>query len=295
MGSGKIKIMEHGISYYVQEFRKKKSIGNLYRALRIIIKEGRFMELLYGFYCFVVYRASKVKPDATKNIFFEQSTQAIFKRKYHVFADSGLTYNDYLKATFGEEKYAYHLIPEGFRTRIPSVYKADEFLLLGEYGHASGRLAILTKTDIKILDYYNKIKGFRHIHCISKLAGNDILINTGDDKKYLDQWTISGTDIAFKKRLVKTFGGFTAAAEVKGEHYFGSDFSKRPNYIYRLSDRKKFFYPEPAFTMFVMYFEVLEDRYILTLSMHIADFGGKAVTVFDTQTETFVYAEALSL
>lgn len=282
--------MEETISYYVKDFYQKKSLISLYKAIYLIFKEGRFVELLYGTYCFAFFHPSKLDEVEEKNQFYEAYLSDMLSRKYNGY--EGLIYTDYLKSTYGNE-YPYHLIPKDFRMRLPSIYNGGDWLLLGEYGDASGRLCILTKTTIKLIDSYNKIKGFRHIHCIHQLNENELLIATGDDKKYLDVWTKKGSEINFSKRLIKYFAGYTAAVEIDGEHYFGSDFSQRPNYIYRLRDKRKFFFPKDSFTMFVMYFEVLEDRYIVSLNRETINFGGKAIAIFDTQKEVFVYSKRL--
>ena len=41
----------------------------------------------------------------------------------------------------------------------------------------------------------------------------------------------SGSEVRYVRTLMKRLAGFTAAAEVGGEYYFGSDFSGRPNFI----------------------------------------------------------------
>ncbi len=283
--------MDKTISYYVKDFKTNKSIKSLFMAFYLVFKQGRFIELLYGLYGFLFFHPSKVVPITEKNSFFENYISKHLNQKYNGF--KGLIYSEYLIQTFGS-KYNFNNLPKDIRFRLPSILSANDWLVLGEYGDASGTIFFFTKNNVQSIDYYNKIKGFRHIHCIHQLNENELLITTGDNKKFLDLWTIESDKIKFKKRLMKNFAGFTAVASVNGEHYFGSDFSQRPNYIFRLSDKKKFFFPKEAYTMFVMYLAVLQNRYIISFNKKTADFGGKAVSVFDTQIEKFIYTKSIT-
>lgn len=282
--------MDKTISYYVKDFKSRMNPFSLLMAVYLIFKEGRFIELLYGFYGFLIYRPSKLYADEGNINYFETHIQSKLNETYNPF--EGLIFPDYLKHKYGE-LYKIDLLPEGVRFRLPSILAGNHWLVLGEYGDASGKLFFYKNQSFQTIESYNMIKGFRHIHCIHPKNESELFICTGDDKKFLDLWSIEGDCLKFKERLMKRFAGFTAAVKIGKEHYFGSDFSQRPNYIWRFSDRKKFFFPEPCYTMFVMYFEVLNDRYLISYHMHTSNFGGKSVSVFDTQKDQFVFASRI--
>lgn len=279
--------MDKTISYYVKDFKSKKNPGSLLMAVYLIFKEGRLVELLYGLYGFLIYSPSRLVADSENKNYFEQQIQSRLNLIFNPF--EGLIYPDYLRQKFGRQ-YDFDLLPEGVRFRLPSILSGDQWLVLGEYGDASGRLFFYKNQSFQTIDTYNNIKGFRHIHCIHPKNENEIFICTGDDKKLLDLWKIEEDHLIFKERLMERFAGFTAAVKVGEEHYFGSDFSQRPNYIWRFNDRKKFFFPEPCYTMFVMHFEVFQDRYIVSFHMHTSNFGGRSVCVFDSLKEKFVFS-----
>ena len=103
----------------------------------------------------------------------------------------------------------------------------------------------------------------------------------------LDIWRVAPSGMQFSKRVMRLFGGFTGTARVKGDDYFASDWSGRPNYLLRLRQKKKFFFPQPAFTRFVWRMKAFDSRYILCVHKCLLEEDKAWVTLFDCETETF--------
>jgi hypothetical protein len=88
--------------------------------------------------------------------------------------------------------------------------------------------------------------------------------------------------------------GFTAAVEVGGQCYFGSDFSNRPNFIEALGGAK-YFFPEKAYKLHVATFHAVFDRYIVSVNQELTISGGRrTLSVFDTLTRRFVSCDYLT-
>jgi len=103
------------------------------------------------------------------------------------------------------------------------------------------------------------------------------------------------SNITFNKRIKRFLAGYTAITHLKGDFYFGTDFSARPNYI-ETDKGQKFFFPPAAYTLFVMNFSVYKERYIIVLNSNLAELSlDKVLSLFDTQTKQFIYSEKVSL
>jgi hypothetical protein len=193
---------------------------------------------------------------------------------------------------FGED-YAIHSLPADFvGARAEAIVYDQGFLIIGEYGMRGKRVAYVTKTSCSISDYYTDDPRVDHIHAVHKSSSSeDILVTTGDAKKVLDLWRVRDGQFMFTRRLRKRLAGYTAITRIRDTYYFGTDFSSRPNYIERL-DRRKVFFPDKAYKMWVAAFQQYEARYILSISG--LSFGGRqALSVFDTVAEEFIYCEYL--
>ncbi len=292
------------ISEHVVKFKETKNPLYLLKAIYLILRRGRTHELLYGIYCKWIHRPSIVVADHSNT----QQNKSI-KSILDDFHDNILFYKrEFLsKAQLQEiygDRYAIDKLPTNFGgTRAESIIEVGNCLVMGEYDMTPkcSKIAILSKNDCQINDYYEDKSGIRHIHAIHIYSDNSILVATGDRLKVLDLWsyktTSSGVQIAFKKRLKRFLAGYTAISNIGGDFYFGTDFSARPNYI-EMMNGKKFFFPEPAYTQFVMNFHTYEDRYLLSLNSNLADFGDEAIktlSIFDTKTQQFVYCEKVEL
>jgi hypothetical protein len=99
--------------------------------------------------------------------------------------------------------------------------------------------------------------------------------------------------MCFSRRLRQRLAGFTAAVEVKGEYFFGSDFSSRPNFIETLGGRK-YFFPEKAYRLRADLFCVFFERYIAAINRDLEVLGGRrALSVFDTVRREFIFCDHL--
>ena len=284
------------ITENVVKFKQTKNPYYLAKAIFMVLKRGRTHELLYGIYCKAVHPASPVTPTSADII---DPILQDFEENKHIYKREFLSVPQ-LKEIYGD-KFAINKIPSIFAgTRSESIIETENSLILGEYGmdNNSARIALVTKDDCIINDHYMHESGIRHIHALHSLGNtdnNDFLVATGDRLKVLDEWSNDNTSITYTKRLKRFLAGYTAMVKVNGEFYFGTDFTARPNYI-EMRDGTKFFFPETAYTMFVMNFKAIDNRYLLALSSSLDDFGSlKALSIFDTVDQCFVYCEPVEL
>jgi len=200
---------------------------------------------------------------------------------------------DRLTELYGEE-FAVWYLPAYFRLALAhAVCRDRDRLILGEYGEGS-RIACLTAGSCTVNRYYETVPGVRHIHSILQYGENGtFLVTTGDGTKVLDLWCSEEGGISFVRRLRTHLAGFTAAARVGGEYYFGSDFSSRPNFIETL-EGAKYFFPAKAYRRFVTAFYICFDRYIVSVNSDLGSVGGgRTLSVFDTVPKHFVYCDDL--
>jgi hypothetical protein len=274
------------ITAHLQEFRKTRSLRCLGRALILIMQQQRMIELLYGVYCTLFHRASRVSP--LEN---ETALISVIKEKTASLHQGALS-RAQLVERYGT-RFKVELLPEDFRSaRWESIWEeGDEFLLIGEYGEG-GRLALVTMTACLINEHYQYVRGVRHIHSVEPYGScGEFLVATGDTKKFLDLWAHHNGEIRFVRRLRSHLAGFTAAIQVNGEYYFGTDFSSRPNYITTLRG-EKFFFPRKAYKLYATAFYSFFGRYIVSINNELRVVGGrKTLSVFDTVQQEFIYCE----
>ncbi len=153
---------------------------------------------------------------------------------------------------------------------------------------------MVTPDSCCISDYYNHVPGVRHIHSVCKKGDlGEIYIATGDSSKLLDLWTIDGCKLEFVKTIKRRLAGYTAIVELNDNHYFGTDFSNRPNYIETL-EGKKYFFPTKAYTKQAVAFFPLLERYIISVNTDVYPLGDRStLSVFDTAEEEFVFCDYL--
>jgi hypothetical protein len=246
----------------------------------LIIKEERLLELLYGISCFALYKPSPVIE--TSDFSLDQVSHLvrslIEKKRREQYALMLL-----LRRLTGEE---------GLNFLSNAYAFCSSAFIVGEYAENSSRLFIIKEDNFEINHFYQDIKGVRHIHSI--LCHNDLLfISTGDTKKYLDKWEFCNDEIRFIGRVMSNFAGFVGCCMVQNKHYFGSDFSERPNYIYCLENKKKFFLPEPAYTHFFSEMIPVNDRFILCGNQSMPHtHPNRSISIFDTFNNSYVYCQA---
>jgi hypothetical protein len=273
------------ITAHVQQFRDSWNPLHLLKAGRLILAQGRTLELLHGGYSSLFYRPSPVltsaDPAAPVSLFREEAR----------FAAWGTVSRAELIKQFGGS-FKVELLPTDFQwTRWESLWQEDGRLILGEYGENS-RIALITAETCLLDDYYRKDHGVRHIHSIQKYGEDGgFLVATGDSNKFLDQWVVQAGELQFVRRLRKWLAGYTASVQINGEYYFGTDFSSRPNWIETLSG-ERYYFPEKAYKLNVMQFQVILDRYLLAINTELMVVGGKkTLSVFDTVEKRFVYCD----
>lgn len=269
----------------VHRFRATRSLRVLLQLLVSLVRQRRAVEAAYGAWCSVFHPPSAVHPPDDP-----EALDRILRRKAE-FAQHAVLFRSQLLRLYGGTA-AVGDLPAGFAAaRRESVWLDDGRLILGEYGEGA-RLACITRHACVISDHYARVPGVRHIHAVQKFGGTgQFLVCTGDGHKFLDLWVAEGDEIHFVRRLSKRLAGYTAAAEVGGRYWFGTDFSGRPNFITPLGG-PKYFFPEKAYTMHAAAFHVLFDRYIVSVNKELNLSGGRrALCVFDTRVRRFVYCD----
>lgn len=273
------------ITAHVQRFRETWNILHLLKAGRLVLTQQRTLELLYGGYCSLFYRPSPVVAGA-----HPPALITLLKEKIQL-AAQGRASRARLIELFGGS-FRVELLPADFQsTRWESVWEEDGRLIIGEYGENS-RIALITAESCVLSEYYRNGNGVRHIHSIQKYGQHgEFLVATGDSSKFLDQWVVRAGELHFVRRLSKWLAGYTAAVEINGEYYFGTDFSSRPNWIQTLSGCR-YFFPEKAYRLNVNEFQVMLNRYLLAVNSELKVVGGrKTLSVFDTVEKQFIYCE----
>ncbi len=274
--------MSYSISEAVSNFMGKRSFRAMLQVLSQMIKHKRVGEAVYSLWDFIVLHASKTV-DHTEEPSLDEIIRIANESEY--------------KATFGvgeisdglRKRFPVNHLPANFTARIHSLASSDVWMVIGEYSETSARLFYLNSKICIPLDTYLRLDGVAHIHSILKISESELAISTGDSMKVLDLWAISSMGMKFKRRILKKYAGFTTCAVVSGKNYFGSDFSQRPNYIYRLNDGRKWPYPSQSFRKYSVQWKVVDDRYIVSLNKDLEIFGGeKALSIFDTKCEEFV-------
>ena len=273
------------ITELVHHVQATKSLPALALLAVSVVRQRRTVELLYGGHCALFHRPSPVYPPDDAD-----AIDQILGRRAE-FAQHAVLYRHQLMRDYGD-RVALGRLPASFvAARRESVWEENGRLILGEYGEGA-RIACITDRACVVNDHYERIPGVRHIHSIQKYDGTgEFLVATGDGHKYLDLWTCSGSEVRFVRTMMKRLAGFTAAAEVGGEYYFGSDFSGRPNFI-RVLGGPRYFFPTKAYLMHAAAFHVLFDRYLVSVNKELNVSGGRrALSVFDTRTRRFVYCD----
>lgn len=183
------------------------------------------------------------------------------------------------------------ILPDEVLVRHEALLLMPDGWVVGEYGDGSRIFYGHSGRELSVEPFYEADPLVKHIHVIHRLDAERLAICTGDAGKHLDIWRIGEGGFRFERRLLEKFAGFTAATLVSGDHYFGSDFTGRPNYLLRLSDGKKFPFPDRNFTHYAVKFQAFEERYVLGVTKQLDVLGGqRGWFVFDTLNEQYVTA-----
>ena len=283
---GRRKMMPNGsvtISEAVSRFYRTKKISQLFAVSRLILQKRRLLEASYGVLCFLVKKPSSVYGDMKLDIVKALETVKILFAEMH--AQKGkilLEASSKLNSTESLLNFTIH----GF------IITKNGFVI-GEYAENSSRIFVNNNGRYITHQFYGSDSGVRHIHSILQYDGY-AFISTGDSNKYLDKYRIVNGDLSFDSRVLRHLGGFSACCVVDGMCFFGSDFSERPNYIFFLEKRRKFFFPCPAYTQFCALMLSFHNRYIFCLNRSILIPNRKTISIFDTKRSTFVYCKEYS-
>lgn len=281
------------IAECIAEFKKTKNPLPLIKAIILIVRQGRIDEVVFGIYCRLFFKPSRVfvKDDKLEEYMdMVKTADALYKERQFFTRDQ-------LIECFGDEFNASALPLEFTKCRTESIVKINNLLIVGDYANtnASATVAIISKDSCTINNFYNQLPGVVHIHSIHIFNESELLISTGDTKKLTDLWVVEGNDIKFKKRIRSYLAGYTGAIKVNNQHFFGTDFSGRPNFIETL-DGERYFFPSKAYKMHVCAFYAFSDRYIASINTDLFWLGGrKALSIFDAVDKQFIFCEYLDL
>jgi len=189
-------------------------------------------------------------------------------------------------------------LPAGLQDRIPwdgialtrtaNIVDDEDLAVVGEYGEGK-RIFFATRQHSGVNNHYCRDPQVKHIHSILRISKTQLLIATGDSAKYLDLWKMEDGRVRFHSRIKRRLAGYTGAVTVGDEHYFGTDFSSRPNFLLRLRDNRKFFLPKEVYLQYVVRLQQYRDRYIVGSTKRLDPFGGcRGVFVFDCAEESFL-------
>jgi len=286
-------MIKKSIAQYFAEFKKTKNPLHLVMAIILIVLQGKIDEVVFGIYCLLVFKPSKVlvpKDDALEECLNMARMAAASYKERSFFT------RDQLVECFGN-KFKVRDLPVGFTgCRIESIVQINDLLIIGDYGttNASATVAVIGKETCTINNFYNQLPGVLHIHSIHLINESELLISTGDTKKLTDLWVVEGNDIKFKKRIRRYLAGYTGAIKVNHQHFFGTDFSGRPNFIETL-DGERYFFPSKAYKMYVEAFYAFSNRYIASINVDLNCLGNrKTLSIFDTLCRQFIFCEYYS-
>src|SRR5688500_7788837 len=125
----------------------------------MIVRQGRTLATMYGVYCNVMHRPSRLTPCSDP-----EQLDAILRRRDEFARPSRLT-RDRLIELYGEEL-AVASLPEDFLfARLEAVCRDGDRLIIGEYGEGA-RIACVTARSCRLNSYYCDVAGVRHIHSI---------------------------------------------------------------------------------------------------------------------------------
>jgi hypothetical protein len=274
------------ITEYLVLFRETKSFRYLVFAAFLIIRQGRLTEACWSLLCLLLYRPSPISKCAEKKGVIQGSVD--MARNYSRLYLS----RDALIRIYGETFLLDQLPADFGGVRSEGIVATDNYIILGEYADNSARLVHAGKKHFQVYDDYNLVSGVRHIHSVHQSpCATYVFVSTGDSKKYLDKWDVSNNEMGFSARLAKRLAGYTAAVNVAGKTYFGTDFSSRPNYL-ETTCGEKYPFPKPAYKMFVRVLAALDDRYVIALNTVLAPVGDAgAISIFDTKQQTFIHCD----
>ena len=274
------------ITGYTAKFKATKNISYLVKALILTLLQRRTSELLYGAYCSLFFRPSLVKKSDITHLL----GQILSKNEFFNWSFS----RTQLIELWGKD-FNIHFLPNDFEgARSESIVQDNKFLIVGEYADHQARIAYVTRESCFVSDYYNQVSGVRHIHSILRYGDSgEILVATGDSRKLLDLWVVADHKLSFVKRIRRNFAGYTAAININGGYYFGTDFSSRPNYIETL-EGEKYFFPQKAYKMSTLTFHSFLGRYIVAISGDMPQFGDrKTLSIFDVIQKEFIFCDYL--
>lgn len=269
------------ISKRLTDFRQRRNPRDLLTALWLVAMQGRWVELLFGLYCTIRFRPSRV--ENSRNIDVDelihhgehQCRVRSFQRHEAIAATNAMTRSN-----------------EGLpHCRIHGVAECEAHTFLGEYAENSARVYVRSPDRVRIFSPYDRDARVRHIHMVHAHNGV-IYIATGDSRKYLDQFTYGEGKLQRISRVVRWFGGFTAGCSIGQKLYLGTDFSGRPNYIYCLETRERFPFPRPAFFKYCAVMLPIEDRYIICVNRSLPYAAPqRVISIFDVVERQFIFSE----
>jgi hypothetical protein len=275
------------ITAHARRWRSDRNLISLLSTAYHILRQGRGTEVLYGLYCMATSRASLVQAGETEGI------QAVLPAmESELMRSIAVLSRDELVELF-RDWYAVAELPDDFEgCRTQALARIGSRLVIGEYGRCSSRVVVVSRERCEVFRPYEQMSGVRHIHLICPTGNrNEFFVTTGDATKVLDRFVLADGAPRFVERHRAKFAGYTAAANVRGQFFFGTDFSSRPNYLETLQGRKHFF-PEPAYSKWVVSLTSISQRYLAVVSCDVRRGDSRTVSVFDAVEQAFVLCKS---
>lgn len=261
----------------VERFRGTRGIMDFLRIPRLIIRQKRCIEVLYG--ACTMLTASPAVPCSTGETDFGDPLRTTWVR----FVRENTQRLD-------NSRLAVHAVGgEAFNHRFHCFTRTPHGFVVGEYGEGRPRLLIMHEKQVTVLHPYDSDPGVRHIHAVQYFDGG-ILVATGDSNKYLDRFEFEDGTLRFRKRIMRHLGGFTSACVLQGDCWLGTDFTGRPNYLLNLRTRRKYMFPRPAFTQFCDLLLPMDHASLLCLNRDLR--GNRSFSIFDVERGQFLYCVA---
>lgn len=274
--------MAESISQSVADLRKVPSLRGVFRIVRSILSQHRTVEVAHGLACLATQRPGSILATS----FDERASEAM-----------GAVISDLSEGGAAAWRSRFPLVDRWLphvATRAHGACRVGRFTVVGEYGERAARLFLLSADSVRCEDHYERCRGVRHIHCVLPVDRHHFLVSTGDTARYLDRWVIHKGRMRFERTLMRYLGGFTAGVRLGKDMYLGTDFSGRPNYLMRLSDRRRFYLPAGAFLHWIVRMEAVAGRYVAVLGKELDVLGGaRSICIFDSREGCFVWTASV--
>jgi hypothetical protein len=140
------------ITAHVQQFRATGNLSALFKAMTLVVRQHRALELISGAYCSLFHPPSLVRPGHL------DSALASMLRTQSPIAPQGTLTRAAIVERYGG-KFSVASLPRDFHSaRAESVCDNGNHLVIGEYGE-SPRVAYVTPSACVVSEHYRHVPG----------------------------------------------------------------------------------------------------------------------------------------